>query len=139
MMISKLWMLVRRTWPLWLAVAVALIAYRQGFQVAFNAQQIVIERAEKDKTAALLASGQAFAAELERVNKLRQAQAEKTYQTGIKLAAANAETNRLKQQYRKGINHAIEQDKHAAGNACIDGLGAHGLRQYRQSLGYSND
>lgn len=135
-MISQLWMLVRRTWPLWLALAVALIAYRQGFQAAFNAQQVVIERAEKDKTAALLESGKAFAAELERVNKLRQAQADKTYQTGIKLAAANAETNRLKQKYKKGITYAIEQDKSDAGNACIDGLGANSLYQYKQALGY---
>ncbi|MFV2030611.1 hypothetical protein [Neisseria sp. S1] len=138
-MTSQLWPLIRRTWTLWLALAVALIAYRQGFQVAFNAQQVVIERAEKNKAAALLASGQAFTAELERVNALKQAQAEKTHQVGTKLAAASAEINRLKAQYRKGINHAIEQDKHTAGNACIDGLGAHGLRQYRQSLGYSND
>ena len=41
--------------------------------------------------------------------------------------------------YRKGIHHAIEQDKSIAGNACIDGLGTHGLRQYRQALGYGAD
>lgn len=93
-----------------LLLAAALgLAYRAGFQTAYNEQQVIIEQAEKTK------------------------------QAGIKLAAANAEIGRLKQQYRKGIHHAIEQDKSIAGNACIDGLGAHGLRQYRQALGYGAD
>lgn len=113
-------------------------AYRQGFQTAYNEQQLVIEQAEKDKAAALLASEKAYAAELERVNRLRDEQAEKTHQAGIKLAAATAEIGRLKQQHRKGITHAIEQDKNAAGHACIDGLGVNGLRQYRRALGYAD-
>ena len=93
-----------------LLLAAALgLAYREGFQTAYHKQQVIIE------------------------------QAEKTQQTGMKLAAANAEIGRLKQQYRKGIRHAIEQDKSIAGNACIDGLGTHGLRQYRQALGYGAD
>ena len=123
-----------------LLLAAALgLAYRAGFQTAYHKQQVIIEQAEKDKSAALLASSRAFAAELERANARQQEQAEKTQQTGMKLAAANAEIGRLKQQYRKGIHHAIEQDKSIAGNACIDGLGAHGLRQYRQALGYGAD
>lgn len=115
------------------------LAYREGFQTAYHKQQVIIEQAEKDKSAALLASSRAFAAELERANARQQEQAEKTQQTGMKLAAANAEIGRLKQQYRKGIHHAIEQDKSIAGNACIDGLGTNGLRQYRQALGYGAD
>lgn len=123
-----------------LLLAAALgLAYRAGFQTAYNEQQVIIEQAEKDKSAALLASSRAFAAELERANARQQEQAEKTQQAGIKLAAANAEIGRLKQQYRKGIHHAIEQDKSIAGNAFIDGLGANGLRQYRQALGYGAD
>ena len=94
-----------------LLLAAALgLAYRAGFQTAYHKQQVIIEQAEKDKSAALLASSRAFAAELERANARQQEQAEKTQQTGIKLAAANAEIGRLKQQYRKGIHHAIEQD-----------------------------
>ena len=123
-----------------LLLAAALgLAYRAGFQTAYHKQQVIIEQAEKDKSAALLASSRAFAAELERANARQQEQEEKTQQTGMKLAAANAEIGRLKQQYRKGIRHAIEQDKSIAGNACIDGLGTHGLRQYRQALGYGAD
>ena len=106
-----------------LAAAVGL-AHRAGLQTAYHKQQVIIEQAEKDKSAALLASSRAFAAELERANARQQEQEEKTQQTGMKLAAANAEIGRLKQQYRKGIHHAIEQDKSIAGNACIDGLGA---------------
>ena len=122
-----------------LAGAALWLAYRSGFQTAYNEQQIIIEQAEKNKTAALLASEKAYSAELERVRRLNGEQAEKTQQAGIKLAAATAEISRLKQQHKKGITHAIEQDKHAAGNACIYGLGAHGLRQYRQALGYGAD
>ena len=122
-----------------LLAALLWLAYQQGFQTAYNEQQRVIEQAEKDHTAALLASSQALNAELEKAAARQQEQAEKTQQAGIALAAANAEIGRLKQQHRKGITHAIEQDKNAAGHACIDGLGAHGLRQYRQALGYNAD
>jgi hypothetical protein len=88
-----------------LLLAAALgLTYRAGFQTAYHKQQVIIEQAEKDKSAALLASSWAFAAELERANARQQEQAEKTQQTGMKLAAANAEIGRLKQQYRKGIH-----------------------------------
>ena len=115
---------------------VMLLLYGAGFKSAYHAQQAIIERMKQEQTAALLASSNAFAAELERVNAQRQTQAEATQQVGIKLAAADVEIGRLKQQYKKGINHAIEQDKSDAGDACIDGLGAHGLQQYRRAPGY---
>ena len=40
-----------------LLLAAALgLAYREGFQTAYHKQQVIIEQAEKDKSAALLAS-----------------------------------------------------------------------------------
>ena len=43
-----------------LLAALLWLAYQQGFQTAYNEQQLVIEQAEKDHTAALLASSQAL-------------------------------------------------------------------------------
>ena len=120
-----------------LAAAALRSAYRAGFQTAFAAQQAVIEQAEKDKTAALLASADAYAAELARASQLRERQAEQTQQAGIRLAEAAAEIGRLKNERKKGIDHAIKQDHNLHGG-CIDGLGTHGLREYRQALGYAD-
>ncbi|OSI25080.1 hypothetical protein [Neisseria dumasiana] len=115
------------------------LAYRNGFQTAYNEQQLVIKQAQKDHAAVLLASAEAFTAELKKAQQAQDEQAAKTQAVGVRLAQAQADVRRLKQQHKTGIKHAIEQDKTAAGNACIDGLGVNGLRQYRQALGYGAD
>lgn len=113
------------------------LAYRNGFQTAYNEQQLVIEQAEKNKTAALLASAEAFTAELKKAQQAKDEQAAKTQAVGVRLAQAQADVRRLKQQHKTGIKHAIEQDKTAAG-VCIDGLGPNSLRQYNRALGYTD-
>lgn len=120
-----------------LLAATLWLAYRSGFQTAYHEQQLVIDQAEKDKNAALLASANAYAEQLKQVQQAKDDQTAKTQAVGTQLARAQANVYRLKQQRKTGINHAIEQDKTDIGE-CINGFGPNSLRQYRRALGYAD-
>lgn len=113
-------------------------AHHKGFQTAFGKQQAVIEQIKAEQQTAALAAEQAYAAKLAEVQKLLQVQQEKTQRVGMALAEAQSRARAQTAQNKKGIEDAIKQDKAAAGGSCIDGFGAHGLRQYRQALGYAD-
>ena len=127
-------------WPQALAAALLAdllwYAHHKGFQTAFNQQQAVIEQIKAEQQAAALAAEQAYAAKLAEVQKLLQAQQEKTQAVGVALAEAQSRARAQTAQNKKGIEDAIKQDKVAAGSNCIDGLGANSLRQYTRAIGY---
>ncbi|WP_253453199.1 hypothetical protein [Neisseria perflava] len=129
-----------RSFILLAALAVALAAsYYKGRNAAAEEYLAEIETIKANYAAAQLKAEQSYAAELERVNGIIQAQAAQTQAVGKELAQKQAEIGRLKAGNRENTEHAIKQDQQANGGGCIDGLGAHSLRQYKQSLGYRAD
>lgn len=112
------------------------LAYRAGFQTAFDRQQAVIDKNKSDAEKEKAAAAEAYAAKLESLRnlvvQLEQVKGE-IEQRALKMTA---EAARRKTEHKKGIEHAIAQDKRENGAACVDGLGPNGLRQYNRALGY---
>lgn len=118
-----------------LAVLVGVV-YHSGFKAAHAEQQTVIDQMKLDAAEEKAAAAKAYAEKLEQI---RQLDAEVNRIKGeVEQNALNmkADVERRKIKNKQGIENAIAQDKQAA--ACIDGLGANGLRQYRDALGYDN-
>ena len=124
-----------------LAAILALIlaaSYQQGYKTAYQKQQAVIDKMEKDKAQALLLSAQNYARELEQARAEAKKYEVKAHAVGVKLAQKQAEVSRLKTENKKEIENALTQDRQKAGGGCIDGLGSHSLRLYARALGYGN-
>ena len=124
-----------------LAAILALIleaSYQQGYKTAYNKQQAVIDKMEKDKAEALRLSAQNYARELEQAREEAKQSEAKAHAVGVALAQKQAEVSRLKTENKKEIENVLTQDhKNASGN-CIDGFGHHGLQLYNRALGYGN-
>lgn len=124
-----------------LAAILALIlmaSYQQGYKTAYQKQQAVIDKMEKDKAEALRLSAKAYARELEQAREEAKQSEAKAHAVGVALAQKQAEVSRLKTENKKEIENVLTQDrKNAVGN-CIDGFGHHGLRLYNRALGYGN-
>lgn len=112
------------------------LAWRSGFQTAYNGQQIKIEQTERDKTAALLAAEQAYAAKLAATAAEKQQWYDLAQKHSMDLAAALQQLDAATAKLKKEIPDAIEKDN--AGAVCYGGLGDNGLRLYRKSLGYTD-
>lgn len=124
-----------------LAAILALIlaaSYQQGYKTAYQKQQAVIDKMEKDKADALRLSAQNYARELEQAREEAKQSEAKAHAVGVKLAQKQAEVIRLKTENKKEIENALTQDRKNAGGNCIDGFGHHGLRLYNRALGYGN-
>ena len=124
-----------------LAAILALIltaSYQQGYKTAYNKQQAVIDKMEKDKAEALRLSAQNYARELEQAREEAKQSEAKAHAVGVELAQKQAEVSRLKTQNKKEIENALTQDRQKAGGNCIDGFGSHGLQLYNRALGYGN-
>lgn len=116
----------------------AVTGYGCGYADGKRRYQAETAKLQQDYAAQALAAEQAYAAKLAEVQKLLQAQQEKTQVVGAALAVAQSRARAQTAQNKKGIEDAIKQDKAAAGGSCINGFGAHSLRQYRQALGYAD-
>ncbi len=112
--------------------------YWAGYSDAKRHYRAEMAKLQQANTQQALASEQAYAAKLAEVQKLLQAQQEKTQAVGIELAQANAAARARTIENKKGIDDAIKQDHAAAAGSCVDGFGAHSLSQYRQALGYAD-
>lgn len=124
-----------------LAAILALIlaaSYQQGYKTAYQKQQTVIDKMEKDKSEALRLSAQNYARELEQAREAAKQSEAKAHAVGVKLAQKQAEVSRLKTENKKEIENALTQDRQKAGGGCIDGFGHHGLQLYNRALGYRN-
>ena len=119
-------------------VLILVASYKQGYKTAYQAQQAVIDKMEKDKSEALRLSAQNYARELEQAREeVKQSEA-KAHAVGVALAQKQAEVSRLKTENKKEIENVLTEDlKNASGN-CIDGFGSHGLQLYNRALGYGN-
>ena len=111
-------------------------SYKQGYKTAYQAQQAVIDKMEKDKSEALRLSAQNYARELEQARAAAKESEAKAHAVGVALAQKQAEVSRLKTENKKEIENVLTQDR-ASGN-CIDGFGHHGLQLYKRALGYGN-
>jgi hypothetical protein len=124
-----------------LAAILALIlaaSYQQGYKTAYQKQQAVIDKMEKDKADALRLSAQNYARELEQARADAKQSEAKAYAVGVALAQKQAEVSRLKTENKKEISHVLTQDRQNASGSCIDGFGHHGLQLYNRALGYGN-
>lgn len=124
-----------------LAAILALIltaSYQQGYKTAYNKQQAVIDKMEKDKAEALRLSAQNYARELEQAREEAKQSEAKAHAVGMALAKKQAEVSRLKTENKKEIENVLTQDRKNASGGCIDGFGHHGLQLYKRALGYGN-
>ncbi|OFN82862.1 hypothetical protein [Neisseria sp. HMSC064E01] len=124
-----------------LAAILALIlaaSYQQGYKTAYQKQQAVIDKMEKDKADALRLSAQNYARELEQARADAKQSEAKAHAVGVALAQKQAEVSRLKTENKKEISHVLTQDRQNASGSCIDGFGHHGLQLYNRALGYGN-
>ncbi len=119
-------------------VLILVASYKQGYKTAYQEQQAVIDKMEKDKSEALRLSAQNYARELEQAREEAKQSEAKAHAVGVALAQKQAEVSRLKTENKKEISHALTQDSQKAGGGCIDGFGHHGLRLYNRALGYGN-
>ena len=113
-------------------------SYKQGYKTAYQAQQAVIDKMEKDKSEALRLSAQNYARELEQARAAAKESEAKAHAVGVALAQKQAEVSRLKTENKKEIEHVLTQDRKNASGGCIDGFGHHGLQLYKRALGYGN-
>lgn len=119
-------------------VLVLVASYKQGYKTAYQEQQAVIDKMEKDKSEALRLSAQNYARELEQAREAAKQSEAKAHAVGVALAQKQVAVSRLKTENKKEIENALTQDRQKAGGGCIDGLGSHGLRLYARALGYGN-
>ena len=113
-------------------------SYKQGYKTAYQAQQAVIDKMEKDKSEALRLSAQNYARELEQARAAARESEAKAHAVGVALAQKQAEVSRLKTENKKEIENVLTQDRKNASGNCIDGFGHHGLQLYKRALGYGN-
>lgn len=124
-----------------LAAILALIlaaSYQQGYKTAYQKQQAVIDKMEREKDQALRLSAQNYARELEQAREEAKQSEAKAHAVGVKLAQKQAEVSRLKTENKKEISHVLTQDRQNASGSCIDGFGHHGLQLYNRALGYGD-
>ena len=124
-----------------LAAILALIlaaSYQQGYKTAYQKQQAVIDKMEKDKAEALKLSTENYARELEQAHEAAKQSEAKAHAVGVALAQKQAEVSRLETENKKEIENVLTQDRKNASGNCIDGFGHHGLRLYNRALGYGN-
>ena len=119
-------------------VLILVASYKQGYKTAYQAQQAVIDKMEKDKSEALRLSAQNYARELEQARAAAKESEAKAHAVGVKLAQKQAEVSRLKTENKKEIENALTQDRQKAGGSCIDGFGSHSLQLYNRALGYGH-
>ena len=113
-------------------------SYQQGYKTAYQKQQAVINKMEKDKSEALRLSAQNYARELEQAREAAKQSEAKAHAVGVALAQKQAEVSRLKTENKKEIENVLTQDRKNASGSCIDGFGHHGLQLYNRALGYGN-
>ena len=113
-------------------------SYQQGYKTAYQKQQAVINKMEKDKSEALRLSAQNYARELEQAREAAKQSEAKAHAVGVALAQKQAEVSRLKTENKKEIENVLTQDRKNASGNCIDGFGHHGLQLYNRALGYGN-
>ena len=124
-----------------LAAILALIlvaSYQQGYKTAYQKQQAVIDKMEKDKAEALKLSTENYARELEQAREAAKQSEAKAHAVGVALAQKQAEVSRLETENKKEIENVLTQDRKNASGNCIDGFGSHGLQLYNRALGYGN-
>ena len=86
-------------------------SYKQGYKTAYQAQQAVIDKMEKDKSEALRLSAQNYARELEQARAAAKESEAKAHAVGVALAQKQAEVSRLKTENKKEFENVLTQDR----------------------------
>ena len=132
---GSLW---KKLLPLLLALAVAATCYRAGYLNRDGKAKTEMAAVAAAHQQAQLEAERAYSAKLAEVAAERQKWVDFAQSQSVKLAEANRRLGRQTTHIKQEIPHAIARDQKSTGG-CHSGLGADGLRLYRQALGYSAD
>ena len=124
--------------PLLLALAVAATCYRAGYLNRDGKAKTEMAAVAAAHQQAQLEAERAYSAKLAEVAAERQKWVDFAQSQSVKLAEANRRLDTKTTHIKQEIPHAIARDQKSTGG-CHSGLGADGLRLYRQALGYPAD
>lgn len=124
--------------PLLLAAALAAFGYRAGWQKRDAAARIEAAKVQQAHDHARLAAEQAYSAKLAEAAAEKQRWFDYAQAQSARLAATERSLEQKQHAIRQEIPHAIRKDDTNSGRY-FGGLGADGLRLYRQAFGYSAD
>lgn len=130
---GSLW---KKLLPLLLALAVAATCYRAGYLNRDGKAKAEMAAVAAAHQQAQLEAERAYSAKLAEVAAERQKWVDFAQSQSVNLADANRRLDRQTVLIKQEIPHAI-RDNNAGG--CHSGLGADGLRLYRQALGYPSN
>ena len=125
--------LFKRLLPILALLALAAMSYRAGYQNRDTKAVAEAAKVEAEHKEAQLKAEQAYSAQVAAVAAEKQRWFDYAQEQAVNLADANRRLARQTVLIKQEIPHAI-RDNNAGG--CHSGLGADGLRLYRQALGY---
>ena len=129
---GSLW---KKLLPLLLALVVAATCYRAGYLNRDGKAKTEMAAVAAAHQQAQLEAERAYSAKLAEVAAERQKWVDFAQSQSVKLAEAKHRLDRQTTHIKQEIPHAIARDQKSTGS-CHSGLGADGLRLYRQALGY---
>lgn len=130
--------LFKRLLPILALLALAAMSYRAGYQNRDTKAVAEAAKVEAEYKEAQLKAEQAYSAQVAAMAAEKQRWFDYAQEQTVKLAAANRRLDSKTTHIKQEIPHAIARDQKSTGG-CHSGLGADGLRLYRQALGYPAD
>lgn len=133
---------LKSNWKLVLIVATLSFlvgfAYQKGYTRAYNQQQAIIDKNQKEATDAKNKALQEYSVKLEEAKAQAEMFEAQSQKIGVALAEANAKLAKEKQNIKKEVKYVVQKDIQESNGKCIDGLGSSSLLLYKQALGYAN-
>lgn len=133
---------LKSNWKLVLIVAILSFlvgfAYQKGYTRAYNQQQAIIDKNQKEATDAKNKALQEYSVKLEEAKAQAEMFEAQSQKIGVALAEANAKLAKEKQDIKKEVKYVVQKDIQESNGKCIDGLGSNSLLLYKQALGYAN-
>ena len=114
------------------------MSYRAGYLNRDTKAVAEAAKVEAEYKEAQLKAEQAYSAQVAAVAAEKQRWFDYAQEQTVKLAEANRRLDTKTIHIKQEIPHAIARDQKSTGG-CHSGLGADGLRLYRQALGYPAD
>ena len=108
--------------------------YTAGYLKAKSVYTAEIAALERDYAQGNAAAQAAYAEALQQAQTEKQKWFDFAQRQGVQLAQTARELDDTREQIKKDINHAIEQDKSASDRDDAECFGTHGLRLYNRAL-----
>lgn len=133
---------LKSNWKLVLIAGIAAFligfSYQTGYKRAYNIQQAIIDKNQKEATEAKNKALQEYSVKLEEAKAQAEMYEAQSQAIGVALAEANAELVKEKQKIKKEVKYVVQKDIQESDGKCIDGFGSNSLLLYKQALGYAN-